>query len=215
MKHPRQKFMIKVWGLLSLMLTFTSGCVGYIVLNPKANEYIKERGFLVYIFLILTLLGMIIHTCCKSVVSESPMNYLLLVYFNVVWTGMVAGMCAFSTPKVVLLAASMTAAMVLGLTLLGLSIKNEMSFAHGFMATCLMAVWPGVIFIVIDPTKTRTVVLAFVGTIFASVYIVIDTVKVMAAYGKGDEYIMGTIALYRDILVLFLSLLTILGASSR
>lgn len=214
-KHPRQQFLIKVYSVLSCMLTFTAGCVFVVVYDDRVNKYLKARGWIAFSFVGAVMLGMFLHSCCLGFFRESPMNYVLLVYFTLAWSGMVAGFCAFSTPKVVLLAASMTALMTIGLSLIALCIQREMTWCYGLGATVLLATWPAIIFAVLDPGYTRTSIMAFFGTMIASCYIVIDTAKVMAAYGKSDEYIIGTLALYRDILVLFLSLLTILGQSSR
>ena len=79
----------------------------------------------------------------------------------------------------------------------------------------LLASWPAIIFAVIDPGYSMTSMMAFFGTVVASCYIIIDTEKVMNSYGKKDEYIFGALALYKDILVLFMSLVEILGKSSR
>ena len=79
----------------------------------------------------------------------------------------------------------------------------------------MLSVWPAIIFAIVDPKRSFYTMLAFIGTILASCYIIIDTEKVMETYGATNEYIYGALALYKDILVMFISLLSILGTSNR
>ena len=151
--------------------------------------------------------GMFLLGCCEKTFRQVPLNYLLLVYFTIAWSGMVASFCAFQDPLIILIASIMTAFMTVGLSLVSICIANEMTWCYGIGATLLMATWPAIVFGVLRPDYTRTTIMAFFGTIIASIYIIIDTAKIMASYGKTDEYIFGALALYKDILVLFMTLL--------
>jgi len=151
--------------------------------------------------------GMVMQTCMSGVFRPYPMNLILLVYFTLAWSGMVAGFCAFQEPLMVFLAALLTAIMTIALTLVALCVKSEMTWCYGIGATIIFAIWPAIIFVCFNPDRTRQTMLAFFGTIIASVYIIIDTDKIIGTYGNKDEYIFGAMMIYRDILVLFLSLL--------
>ena len=89
----------------------------------------------------------------------------------------------------------MTFLMTLALTLVALCIKNEMTWCYGIGATFMLALWPMLIFIIYNPAKTMNGIIAFFGVIISSIYIVIDTEKIMDTYGADDEYIYGALAL--------------------
>jgi len=67
---------------------------------------------------------------------------------------MTAGLCAFSDWQMVLICAIMTSLMTISLTLVAICIKHEMTWCYGVGATFLLAVWPAIIFAIIEPKRS-------------------------------------------------------------
>ena len=197
------------------MLSFTAACVCAVVFIDKVDAYFEQHGWICYMCTILVMVGMYLQTCMDKYFRPFPYNYLLLVYFTLAWSGMVAGFCAFQEPQMILLSTIMTALMTISLTLVACCVNSEMTWCYGIGATILLSIWPAIIFAVLNPSKTLSTILAMFGTVLASCYIIIDTEKIVGNYLEEDEYVFGALALYKDILVLFLSLLEILGSTAR
>lgn len=107
----------------------------------------------------------------------------------------------------------MTVLMMFSLSLVALCINQEMTWCYGIGSTFMLAVWPMLIMLILQPKLYIETIASFFGVAFASVYIIIDTEKIMTYYGPGDEALYGALALYKDVIVLFISLLSILGAA--
>ena len=140
-----------MYAVLAVMLSFTAGCVLAVVMHPELKKWIQQRGVICFICLGCVMLGMILQMRCADTFRIVPLNWLLLIYFMVAWSGMVAGFCAFQDPMNVLIASALTAFMTFGLSLVAICIKNEMTFAYGIGATFVMATWPAIVFGVMRP----------------------------------------------------------------
>lgn len=112
---------------------------------------------------------------------------------------MVAGFTQFFDPEDVLVAACLTTAMVLGLTVFACCCNMKLTCLWGIGAALSMAVWPLFIFMWIFPSKLLFIVLAFVVVILTSIYIIWDTKMIMTKL-TVDEYIIGALMLYVDII---------------
>jgi len=207
--------MIKVYSVVACMLFFTTLCVICVIKSPKLLTYFEESGSVLFVCIGFVIAGIIMQTCCRHTFRQSPMNYILLAYFTISWSVMTAGFCAYANWRIVLICSIMTSLMSFSLVMVAFCIKHEMTWCYGIGATFMLSVWPAIIFAIVDPKRSFYTMLAFIGTILASCYIIIDTEKVMETYGATNEYIYGALALYKDILVMFISLLSILGTSNR
>lgn len=139
-----------------------------------------------------------------------PCNYVLLAVFTLFWSLMVACFTAFFNPFVVCIAATMTAAMTIGLTTCSMCVKSEMTWLWGVAGAISLAMWPMLIFLFIWRSYWLATLFSFLGAILASIYIVLD-VKLISKRLDLDEYIIGALMLYSDIISLFLYLLSLLG----
>ena len=121
--------------------------------------------------------------------------------------------CAFYDPNIVLVAAVTTCAVTIGCTLIAMCIPGEMTWCYGIAGAIMCAMWPLIFFSLFWPTKFIANLIAFLGAILASVYIVIDTKNIMKRL-ELDEYVIGALFLYCDIIQLFMYLLSLMGNNS-
>lgn len=126
---------------------------------------------------------------------------------------MITMFCAFYEPQIVLAAAVTTFAVTLGCTLIAMCIPGEMTWCYGIAGGILCAMWPLIIFSLFWPDKWLSNLIAFLGAVLSSVYIVIDTKSIMRRL-KTSEYVIGALFLYCDIIQLFMYLLSLMGNNS-
>lgn len=110
------------------------------------------------------------------------------------------------------MAATLTTAMVIGLTLFACFCKMKLTWLWGVGAAMSLAVWPLIIFMWIWPSKILFQIVCFFVIILTSIYIIYDTKLIMKKLGL-DEYIIGALFLYVDIIQLFMWLLSLMGSN--
>ena len=89
--------------------------------------------------------------------------------------------------------------MVLGLTIFACCTKMKLTWLWGVAAAISFAMWPLIIFCFVWPTKFIFNLICFAVVILTSIYIIYDTKLIMKKL-KLDEYIIGALLLYIDII---------------
>ena len=112
---------------------------------------------------------------------------------------MVVSFTAMFEPADVLTAASMTAAMVVGLTTFACFCNMRLTWLWGIAAALSTTVWPLIIVNILVPSRLLYNILCFVVIIVTSIYIVYDTKLIMSKLSL-DEYVIGALLLYVDII---------------
>lgn len=150
--------------------------------------------------------------CCLKNARVVPYNYILLSLFTICWTYMVAGFTAWFEAKDVLTAALTTFAMTLGLTVFACCCKMRLTWLWGIAAAGALAIWPLIIFSIMFPSKLIFNIICFAVVILTSIYIIYDTKLIMKKLGL-DDYVIGAIMLYADVVQIFLCLLSLFGSN--
>ena len=184
--------------------------MAYVLSSEDAKEWIRDNYYLHYVALIVGIALMCTLACCKKHARKVPRNYILLFAFTICWSYMVAGFSQWFEPEDVFIAAALTTAMVFGLTLFACFCKMKLTWLWGIAAAGTIAVWPMIIFFWIFPSKVLLNIICFVIVVLTSIYIIFDTKMIMKGLDL-DEYIIGALLLYVDIVQLFLYILSLLG----
>jgi len=209
-------FVVKVFAICASMLFFTALCVAGVIANPKVRDNMKEYWWLMYVGLVGGIICMCVIACSTRkclCARKVPVNYCILTVFTLFWSLMVACFTAFFNPFIVCMAATITAAMTIGLVTCSLCTKGELNWLWGIAGALSMCMWPMFIFFWFWPSYWLSNVICVVGALLTSIYIVLD-VKLIRAKLELDEYIIGALMLYADIIQLFMFLLSLLGGSS-
>lgn len=168
---------------------------------------------------IFTIIIAFILICCKSVARKVPVNFLLLVIFTLCESYLVAFISSMYTAISVMTAALMTAGMTITLTLYALFTKRDFTMFGGalcvitfsILALCFLGIF--INFPVWWHPFIATILIVLYG-----LYLIYDT-QLIAGKGKHslgyDDYIIGALMLYIDIIGIFLELLSLLGSSSN
>ena len=136
-----------------------------------------------------------------TTVSGLTIGPLLYYYLNV-------------NPSIVAEAFVLTAITFAGLSLYVVYSRKDFSFMSGFLMTGLIVVIVGgLLNYFFFQNEMGQLVMSGASVLLFSGFILYDTSNILRYYGT-DEYVSATLALYLDILILFIALLSILGIMS-
>ncbi|GLJ14475.1 hypothetical protein SUGI_0234060 [Cryptomeria japonica] len=211
----RWNFIRKIYGILSVQLLLTVAVAGLVIYNPSVALFFNSSsGFGLYILLVIS---PFIWICALYYFHRThPINYILLFAFTACISLAVGLSCSFTDGKVIFEAAILTAAVVISLTLYTFWAARR-GYDFNFLgpilfSTLVVLIVFGFIQVLFPLGRTSVMIYGVLASIIFSGYIVFDTDNIIKRYNY-DEYIWATVALYLDIINLFLSLLTLFRAT--
>lgn len=206
----RWAFIRKVYGILSTQMVLTAAVASVVVFSSSVRDFFASSPVLLIAIAFLPLVLM----CPLYYYHQShPLNLVLLGFFTVGVSLTVGISCAFTNGQIVLEALVLTALVVLSLTAYTYwASKNGYDFNFlGPILFCSVFVLIGFgliqMFFPMGPISTA--IYGGLGSLVFSVYIVYDTDNLIKRY-TYDEYIWASVALYLDVINLFLSILQLL-----
>lgn len=214
----RLGFIRKVYGIISFQLLITTIVVYFSIYNQFLNRFMISNPGFNYLCFFGVLFTEIPIICCPSVASKVPLNYVLLLVFTLCESYLVAYMTLIYEPLSVLMCAGITLALVLGLTLYAIFTKTDMTLWGGGLV-CL-----SVIFFILSligifyRSLFYQTLLNCCGLFLFSLYLMYDTQLVI---GKNknlistDQYIIGALMIYIDIISIFIKILLLLGKKKK
>lgn len=218
--NVRKRFVQKVYSLICCQLILTAGISFLAMQTTHAGFglFLRANPWTLWVMLGINLVTMIMVFCCRSMARTVPTNYILLTIFTVSEAWMVAFICAWyqaqGAADIVLMAVLMTAAMTFALTLYACTAKTDFTLYGGalFILGCVLLLIMIFGLFVRNPI-VHVVISALVIGLYGF-YLIYDTQLVIG--GKTyelsiDDYVIGAIIIYIDIIVLFLRILEILN----
>ena len=232
--NPRLGFVKKVYGIISVQLIITT--IFVVLAQSRFAAYLQDCDYyscgpssaamtIFWICLVATIIISIMISCYTSIARTVPTNYILLFLFTLCESYLVGLVTTFYDPPTVILAAGLTACLTITLTIYACTTKTDFTLyggilwivGWGFFAVSILFGY----FTMGDGGKyynMMTCCLAVFGICLYGVYLIYDTQLIM---GGGryklslDDYIIGALVIYIDIIALFLRILQLLGAARR
>ena len=212
----------KVYGLLTLQLIYTFGMVAIFALDPEANKWARDN---VWFFIVMGLMGLIMIIslfCYDEYIRIYPHNCIFLAFFTGFMGLLVAGATAGYQNESVLYAAMITLLITGLMSLVAIFAPFDLTGAGGFLMSGLISlIILGIVTSILCGTgnsacNTMNMVYTWFGILIFCMYIVYDTQKIIGGEHKKysyaqDDYVMAAIALYLDIINLFLLILRLIG----
>ena len=200
-------FIRKVYGILTIQLLFTVLMCGLTFL-PSVNSFYKRNIILFWICLILSIAIIIPLICFREVSRKVPINYVLLGAFTFCEVYMVSTCCCFYSPKLVIAAVALTAAIVIALTVYACTTKTDFTFMGGLLFVgIVLLLMLGILSIFLPFLHILYCVIA---VFLYSLYLIYDTQLIMGKFGNEysiDDYIIAALNVYLDIINIFIHLL--------
>lgn len=209
----RLGFIRKVYGILSLQLIFTFLMCITSIFSDSFREFQLNHIGLFIIILITSLITSIVLVCFRNVARSVPTNYILLSLFTFCEGYMVSLICGMSSPRIVLMAAAMTSGVVIALTVYAVTTKTDFTVMGSliFVISALMLLFG--IFVMFTNNSVLNTIYTCLGVLVFSLYLVFDTQLIVGKHELKldiDDYIVGAMMLYLDIIGLFLEILKLL-----
>jgi len=215
----RPGFIRKVYGILSVQLTFTALFSGF-CMHMRASG---ADGFVAFMLnpalLLIVIIAEIATICalaCCGFDRKFPTNYALLSVFTICVSWIVGIICMMAkSPAIVFEAAGLTAAMVICLTFYAITTRTDFTMCGGviwvlamLMSVACLMMW------IMGPAMHLAY--AFLGVFIYSFFLIYDTQLIVGGKHRKmkfdkDAYILASIALYLDIINMFLFVLQILN----
>ncbi|EAR86393.1 inhibitor of apoptosis-promoting Bax1 protein (macronuclear) [Tetrahymena thermophila SB210] len=220
----RIQFIRKVYSILLTQLLLTALVCYAGMYNPTFGAYLITSPATLVLSIIVSLSILLAMFCNKNVSRIVPANYILLGLFTVCESYIVSFFCAliswtesgqpdYEGRNLVLLAAFFTIGITISLTVYAFTTKQDFSFCGGLLFVMLSSFILSSILLVFYNNYVLEIVACSITAIIYGIYIVYDTQIVVG--GKYfelsiDDYILGALMLYIDIIRLFLRILEII-----
>lgn len=214
----RLGFIRKVYGILSLQLLLSTLMCWLSIYSISFLRFQLENGWLIILSFIVTAILPCLGLCFSELFRTVPTNYIFLFTFTFFESYIVSFICGITNPRLVLMAAAMTFAMVFGLTLYAMTTKRDITLQGGFILILGLSVLLLAIFALFTSNPIVHILISSLWVLIFGIYLVYDTQLIL---GNGelklsvDDYIWASFMLYLDIINLFLNLLQILRIVSN
>ncbi|WOL15271.1 BI1-like protein isoform X2 [Canna indica] len=216
MESPQLRwgFIRKVYLIVAFQLLLTIVvAVAINLIDPIRHFLLARTTASLVLSLFIMILPLLVMFPMMYFSHRHPVNLVLLFLFTVCLGLSVGLVCMNRDGKVILQAATLTAAVVMGLTLYtfwAAKRGHDFNFLGPFLFAAVLALSIfSLIHFFFPMGKTTTMVFGCISAIVFSGFIVYDTDNLIKRHSY-DEYVSAAISLYLDIINLFLALLSIM-----
>lgn len=208
----RQGFLRKVFGIVAVQLSITALMCAFFMYEPNVRNFVLHAPSMLMMSFLASI-GFLFAAQFNKDRHPANLGYTLGFTMCMAWS--VGVVCAqyqqAGLGLVVLQAVALTASVTYGLTAYTLRSKQDFSYMGAGLGSALWVLILGGLMASMTGMASMQFALAAGGAGIFSLYIVYDVFLIAKRLGP-DEYIPAAIALYLDIINLFLHLLRILQA---
>tara|TARA_B100001248_G_C27398588_1_gene467796 strand:+ start:3732 stop:4541 length:810 start_codon:yes stop_codon:yes gene_type:complete len=211
-------FRNKVLGIVSIQMLFTVGICALFMENHKMNELMNgpHKTALYILATIATFVTLFVMMCVPKYRYHYPHNYILLTLFTASLSYTVALVCIQYQTYSVIYAGIATCVVCFGLIIYAIKTNNDFTtMGAGLSSALVILIVMGIIGSFIRDS-VYNFVYSGLGAFIFSLYLIYDIQMVSSGNHKyelsPDDYIMGAIAIYLDIINIFLDILNLVGA---
>ena len=210
----RMPFIRKVYAILSVQLIFSAGLVALSVFNNDYRDFVMAYPVVLFTAIILSIILMYALVCYKVCARKVPLNFILLSLFTVCEAYMISAITMAADPQMVLIAAILTAGIVVSLTIYAITTKTDFTMMGGILFMVGMTLLLASLLSIFFRNRLMEIVISACSVVLFGLYLIYDTQLIIG--GKAmelsvDDYIIGALMLYLDIVQIFLEILAILG----
>ena len=215
-KDDRLGFIRKVYLILTTQLLITTVFVLFSVFVDSYRDFVEDNFWVFITCFISTIIVICLLFFVPGLHKRVPYNYALLFLFTLLESYTISCLTAFYDPETVALAAGCTAGLTFVLTLYAFFTKTDFTVYWGLMI-CLsfgLLVF-GIIFLFLGSSNTYRLVFCPIAIACYGIFLVFDTQLIVGEKRHKigyDDYILGSIALYVDIVGIFLYMLALLNS---
>lgn len=189
----RMQFVKKVYGILFAQLAVTALWIG-IVASDRVFFYnfLRNRVELLVLAIIGYMVTLYALACYKPVARKVPLNYYLLATFTMCFAYIASYTTVLYEPELIVAAGTLTAAMVLGLTIYAVTTKTDFSMLFAFLWSLVVTLLFAVILALFIRNRVLQIFLSVLIIMILSIYIIYDTQLIIgerSAELSIDDYV--------------------------
>lgn len=213
----RKSFVKKVYSTLLMQLLVTFGLVfTFLEVDPVRN-YVQANGWVWGVSWGISLVMLLCMSCIQSTLYTYPNNVIFLSLFTVSFGTSVSAITCFYQATAVLLAIGITLFIVVALTVFAVQTQIDFTTKGMYFLVALLGLMVFGFLLMFFPSNVAMVVYASLGAVLFSLYIVFDTQLIMGGKNRQfelspDDWVLGALSLYLDIMNLFLFILQLLSS---
>ncbi|EGR30202.1 nmda receptor glutamate-binding chain, putative [Ichthyophthirius multifiliis] len=210
----RLNFVYKVYGILATQLLITTLFVVMSMFFFQFAQFQTDYWFLAIIAIIISIIIIYALICYPQNSKTVPTNYILLLSFTICESYIVSFICSTYGQLTVLMSAAGTVLITLTITLYAMKTKTDFTVCGGLLWVSVMCLFILSLFYFFFRVPILNTIICVFGLFIFGLYLAYDTQLVIG--GKKyeldlDNYIVGALNLYLDIINIFLYLLRLLG----
>eukprot|EP00347_Sterkiella_histriomuscorum_P019127 403342846 len=213
-QEDRNGFIKKVYGIVFVQLVVTVFITALPMFSTGALTFMVSNPSLVGLALVAAIVIEIALLCCRQLSRTVPTNYYLLGAFTICMGYCVANICTLYDPVSVFSSALMTAGAVGGLTYYAWTTKEDFTIMRGLYSLIFSVLFLTIIMSFFLYNQIMSLFISVLFVLIFGVYLIVDTQMIIGSkrYELSDEdYVLGALIIYLDIINLFLEILKIFG----
>ena len=217
----RAGFIRKVYGILSIQLIITFGCVFLFQLETLKLFIMQHQQFAANILMFCSftfLVLFLILVCNRNLARTVPCNYIYLFAITICESLACSIISSLYSFQIVATALALTIVSTLVITFYACTTKTNFSYYRMGMFILFSQIFMIGLIAALFRLDGLYTFYTFLMTIMVGFYLVYDTQLIMGKFGVAysvDDYIFATLEIYMDIIRLFLLILRILGRNRR
>ena len=211
----RMNFIRKVYSILATQLSITSLFIVWVQTSDDMRQFMMKNNGLAILASLMAIVFACAIICCFG--RQAPINMILLFAFTVCESYSVAGLTAFYKPKITMMAGATTALATISLTIYAFKTKTNIEVFYAMAFVVYVAMLPLIIISLFVGLGALYTLYCCLGLLLYSLYLIIDTMMIVGGKpvsGKGcsmDDYVIGAMMLYLDIIMMFIYILQLFG----
>ena len=209
-------FIRKVYSILACQLSITTAFIILVQTSSATNDFVQANPGLYITCAIFSIVFCIMIVCCFG--RTAPVNMVLLFLFTICESYMVGGLTSFYPRDIVCVAGAATALTTTALTIYAMRTKTSIEVFAAMAFVVYFAMFPLIIISLFVGLGALYTLYCALGVLLFSLYLIIDTMIICKGSSMNgyrcsmDDYVIGAMMLYMDIIMLFIYILRLLGS---
>ena len=209
----RNKFMLKVFGILMFQLAFTF--VVILICQTKIiKDFLLSQNILAIclscVCSFIYIVAFIIFICSPDLMRRVPINYIILFITTICITIDLVYLCIFYRPEIIVAAITFLFSICLGMFFIALFNKIEIELRNiALIGLLFLGLNYGILAAIYRSYYLYFLYCLIIGIIYA-LFIAYDTTLIRDTFSI-DDYAFAALTLYFDIIRLFILILRLLG----
>jgi FtsH-binding integral membrane protein len=182
--------------------------------NKDLSKFQKKNEMIKWVAIITIIILIIILSFFSEIAKKFPLNYLILLMFTGCEAYLTSLTCVYTNnPKLVIMAATMTCSLVFALTVYACLSETDFTTFGGILFSLGVCMFVASLFAMFTQNDTLHIVISAFAVLLFSLYLIYDTQKLLGRHTYSldyDDYIIGAMMIYIDIVVIFKEMLNLM-----